>query len=163
MYAAFADRDHLLTELTRRHSDRIVAAIASVVNDVNDPRLQTRGMVDVLAHWMEANSQLAVVLAPRMQAGVGDSQVTGFLEHVLEVGFDQVGGDIRAAAPWARALVGAIWTAVAWWGKTRTMDRVEVVDHVTDLVWGGFAGAGGAAIRLPEMHMPTSSKGGVEA
>lgn len=153
VYAAFDDRDDLLTALTRRHADRIVVGIAAVVNDVDDPRLQTRGTVDVLARWMEANAQLAVVLAPRMQAGVGDSQVTGFLERVLEIGFTQVGGDTRAAAPWARALVGAIWTAVAWWGKTRTMERVEVVDHVTDLIWGGFAGAGGVDIRLPDMQL----------
>ncbi|ORM28676.1 TetR/AcrR family transcriptional regulator [Williamsia sp. 1135] len=156
VYAAFADRDDLLTELTRRHTDRIIVGIASALNDVDEPRAQTRATVDVLARWMEENSKLAAVLAPRMQSGVGDSHVTGFLEQVLQVGFEQVGGNPRAAAPWARALVGAIWTTVAWWGKARTMDRVELVDHVTDLVWEGFAGAGGAGIRLPEMQLPVT-------
>jgi AcrR family transcriptional regulator len=159
VYAAFTDRGDLLSKLTRRHADRIILGIASVLNDVDDPRGQTRGTVDVLARWMEDHSELAAVLAPRMQAGVGDSHVTGFLEQVLGIGFGQVGGNPRAAAPWARALIGAIWTTVEWWGKARTMERDELVDHVTDLIWGGFAGAGGAEIRLPEMELPVRVQG----
>lgn len=154
VYAAFTDRDDLLAALTRRHAGRITADMAVVLNEVKDPRAQTRATVDVLARWMEDNAELSAVLAPRMQAGVGDSQVTGFLEHVLDIGFTQVDGNRRAAAPWARAVIGAIWTAVQWWSETRTMDRTELVDHVTDLIWEGFSGVGGAAVTLPDIPAP---------
>jgi AcrR family transcriptional regulator len=154
VYAAFANRDDLLAALTRRHADLITVDMAGVLNDVEGPLMQTRATVDLLARWMEDNPELSAVLAPRMQAGVGDSLVTGFLEHVLDVGLVQVEGNRRAAAPWARAVVGAIWTAVQWWSETRTMDRAELVDHVTDLIWEGFAGVGAAAVVLPDFDPP---------
>lgn len=154
VYAAFTDRDDLLTALTRRHANRITADMAAVLNEVKDPRVQTRATVDVLARWMEDNPQLSAVLAPRMQAGVGDSQVTGFLEYIFDIAFTQIDGNRRAAAPWARAVIGAIWTAVQWWSETRTMERGELVDHVTDLIWEGFSGVGGAAVSLPDVHAP---------
>jgi hypothetical protein len=34
------------------------------------------------------------------------------------------------------------------------MDRVELVDHVTNLLWEGFAGVGGAAVVLPDFDPP---------
>jgi AcrR family transcriptional regulator len=154
VYAAFADRDDLLTALTRRHADLITVDMARVLNEVKEPLVQTRATVDVLARWMEDNSELSAVLAPRMQAGVGDSLVTGFLELVLDTGLTQIDANRRAAGPWARAIVGAIWTAVQWWSETRTMDRIELVDHVTNLLWEGFAGVGGAAVVLPDFDPP---------
>jgi AcrR family transcriptional regulator len=154
VYAAFADRGDLLSALSRRHTESLVFEVGSTLNALNDPRAQTRATIDILARWMEENSTLAAVLAPRMQVGVGTSEVTGFIEQVLDIALDQLEGDVRAAGPWARALVGAIWTAVDWWSKTRTMDRAELVDHVTDLIWAGFAGIGGERVRLPKIEVP---------
>jgi AcrR family transcriptional regulator len=154
VYAAFADRGDLLSALSRRHTESLVFEVGSTLNDLTDPRAQTRSTIDILARWMEENSKLAAVLAPRMQVGVGTSEVTGFIEKVLDIALGQLEADVRASGPWARALVGAIWTAVDWWSKTHTMDRAELVDHVTDLIWAGFAGIGGERVRLPEIELP---------
>lgn len=154
VYAAFADRGDLLAALAQRHTQNLVLEVGTMVNTLHDPKEQTRSVIDILARWMEDNSKLAAVLAPRMQVGVGSAEVTGFIEKVLDIALAQLGADTRASGPWARALVGAIWTAVDWWSKTPTMDRAELVDHITELIWAGFAGVGGERVRLPEVELP---------
>jgi AcrR family transcriptional regulator len=154
VYAAFADRSDLLAALAQRHTQNLVYEVGTMVNTLTEPKEQTRSVIDILARWMEENRTLAAVLAQRMQLGVGTAEVTGFIENVLYIALDQLGVNTRAAGPWARALVGAIWTAVDWWSKTRTMDRAELVDDVTELIWAGFAGIGGERVRLPKVEVP---------
>ncbi|WP_081906865.1 MULTISPECIES: TetR/AcrR family transcriptional regulator [Actinomycetes] len=154
VYAAFADRSDLLAALAQRHTQNLVLEVGTMVNALHDPKEQTRSVIDILARWMEDNSKLAAVLAPRMQVGVGSAEVTGFIEKVLHIALTQLGADARASGPWAPALVGAIWAAVEWWSKSPTMDRAELVDHITSLIWAGFAGVGGERVRLPEVELP---------
>ena len=154
VYAAFADRSDLLSALAQRHTQNLVLEVGTMVNTLHDPKEQTRSVIDILARWMEDNSKLAVVLAPRMQVGVGSAEVTGFIEKVLHIALTQLGADARASGPWAPALVGAIWAAVERWSTSPTMDRAELVDHITSLIWAGFAGVGGERVRLPEVELP---------
>ncbi|GGF32747.1 TetR/AcrR family transcriptional regulator [Williamsia phyllosphaerae] len=141
VYAVFDDKNDLIASLTRRHTARITDHLGAAVTGAPDLQAATRAAVEVLVEWVENESSLAPVLMPQMHRGVGHSAITGYLETLLEQGFATLGSDVRAAGPWARALIGAISVTVGWWVRERTMDRDELVDHLTSLLWSGFQGA----------------------
>lgn len=93
LYAAFPDKDALVTALAQRQAQRIVAEVSGIA------------------------------------------------------AFDQLDGDRRAAGPRARALLGAVSASVFWWQRDRTVERDELVEHLTALIWSGFVGAGGERLR----------------
>ena len=149
VYAAFPDKDALVAALARRQTRRIIDDVAKVVGSEGDPRAQTRAAVDCLCRWVDDEPNVSAALASSMRSGAVVDDLANWLEIVLTVGFDQLGGNPRAAGPWARAVLGAISTAVFWWARERTMSRDELVDHLTALIWSGFAGAGGASLAMP--------------
>ncbi|WP_234353882.1 TetR/AcrR family transcriptional regulator [Gordonia iterans] len=141
VYAAFADREALLSALARRHSERLVDRLRATVALDAEPRAQTRAAVDLLARWFEENPELARLLDQRtdgdqLHRSYGAEAVTA----VLDAGFRARGLDPTPAATWAQGLIGAVSAAVRWWVHTQTVSRDELVDHLTDLIWFGFAG-----------------------
>ena len=140
-YQHFADRDALLSALARRHSERLVDRLRATVALDAEPRAQTRAAVDLLARWFEENPELARLLDQRtdgdqLHRSYGAETVTA----VLDAGFRARGLDPAPAATWAQGLIGAVSAAVRWWVHTQTVSRDELVDHLTDLIWFGFAG-----------------------
>lgn len=141
VYAAFADRDALLSALARRHSQRIVVRLREAAELDATPREQTRAAVDVLAGWFEENPALAQLLDQRADDAVSEhSYGAEALTAILEAGFRARGLDPAPARTWAQGLIGAVSGAVRWWVRTRAISRDELVDHLTALVWSGFAG-----------------------
>lgn len=141
VYAAFDDRDDLLSALARRHSGRIVARLRAAATLDADPREQTRAAVDVLAGWFQENPELARLLDQRtdgdhLHHSYGAEAVTA----ILDLGFRARGLDPAPAATWAQGLIGAVSGAVRWWTHTQEISRDELVDHLTTLIWSGFAG-----------------------
>lgn len=157
VYAAFPDKEALVAALAQRQARRIIDEVAAVVGAAGDPRAQTRAAVECLCRWVDEDPHVSAALGESMRAPAVFDVLAQWLESVLALGFDQLGGDVRAAGPWARAVLGAVSTAVRWWARERTMSRDELVDHVTSLVWSGFAGAGGSTLRLP---LPVNSPDG---
>ena len=149
VYAAFPDKDALVAALARRQTRRIIDEVAKVVSSAGDPQAQTRAAVDCLCRWVDDEPSVSAALASSMRSAAVVDDLATWLERVLAIGFDQLGGNPRAAGPWARAVLGAISTAVFWWARERTMSRDELVDHLTALIWSGFAGAGGASLAMP--------------
>ncbi len=141
VYAAFADRDALIDALAERHAERIVDQIQGIVRGLSDPREQTRACVDILAAWYDEEPHLANALSHSL-TGVGNgSFLVDALAGVLKVGFELRGLESSPAEPWARGLIGAVSATVQWWAQTHSTSRTEVVDHLTSLIWSGFAGA----------------------
>ncbi|GAC58385.1 putative TetR family transcriptional regulator [Gordonia hirsuta DSM 44140 = NBRC 16056] len=143
VYAAFADREALLSALARRHSEAIVARLQAAATLDASPREQTRAAVDILAAWFEENPELARLLDQRGEgAAHQESYGAAAVTAVLEAGFTARGLDPAPAATWAQGLIGAVSSAVRWWMRTQTVTREELVDHLTTLIWSGFSGTG---------------------
>lgn len=149
VYAAFPDKEAVSAALARRHSRRIVEELSSVVSSTSTPREQTRAAVDCLCRWVEDEPHLSNALGSSMRSPAVFDELGRWLETVFTVGFSQLGGEARAAGPWARAVLGAVSTSVRWWARERTMTRDELVDHVSALLWSGFQGGGGAGLAEP--------------
>ncbi|MFW0790564.1 TetR family transcriptional regulator [Gordonia sp. CPCC 205333] len=144
VYAAFDDRDALLTALAQRHSMIIVDRMTRILADPADPRAQIRASIDILAQWFEDQPRVARLLFGRLNAARGDqpSFVISSLASILANGFASRGLDPAPAPTWARGVIGAVSATIVWWSEDHSIGRAEVVDHLTSLVWGGFAGAG---------------------
>ena len=144
VYAVFDSRDDLLDQVAGRHVARIEHSVGVAVADVDDLREQTRLVISVLAAWIVDHDHLAATLASRMCGGAGPGSIARLIEDVVRRELGQVGGNPRAAAPWARAVVGAIWAAVH--GHADSGEGVdELVDHLTDLIWQGISRAADVA------------------
>ncbi|GAA3964960.1 TetR/AcrR family transcriptional regulator [Gordonia caeni] len=141
VYAAFADRDDLLSALARRHSERIVQRLQEAAALDASPREQTRAAVDVLAGWFQDNPELARLLDQRVAGDhLHHSYGAEAVAAILYMGFRARGLDPAPAATWAQGLIGAVSGAVRWWTHTQTVSRDELVDHLTTLIWSGFSG-----------------------
>lgn len=149
VYAAFPDKEAVTEALARRHTRRIVEELSIVVASTTSPREQTRAAVDCLCRWVDEEPHLSNALSPSMRGPAVFEELGRWFESVFTAGFEQLGGDVRAAGPWARAVLGAVTTSVQWWARERTMSREELVDHVSALLWSGFEGGGGAGLAEP--------------
>ncbi len=152
VYASFADRGALLDALAQRHAGQIVDELVEIAAGTSDPAEQTRAAIDILAGWFDDEPALARSLAGHLlpTAPASTSLVVSSLTAILVEGFRSRGRDESPAQTWAHALVGAVSATIAWWSKTRTISRAELVDHLFLLVWSGFAGVdtppGGAGV-----------------
>nr|WP_235831544.1 TetR/AcrR family transcriptional regulator [Gordonia zhaorongruii] len=146
LYAAFTDRDGLLDALAQRHGASLVAGMENLAGSAADPHEQTRAAVDLLAAWFDENPVLAPALASRWRLK-GRSLVETTLSEILTVGFTDRGLDPAPAPVWSRAMIGAVSATVEWWATSRELSRVELVDHVTALLWSGLSAANPAATR----------------
>lgn len=147
LYAAFPDKDALVTALAQRQAQRIVAEVSGIAASAAGPREQTRAAVDCFCAWVEAEPAISATLSASLSSAAVFDELAGWLEGILAAAFDQLDGDRRAAGPWARALLGAVSASVFWWQRDRTVERDELVEHLTALIWSGFVGAGGERLR----------------
>lgn len=147
LYAAFPDKEALVTALAQRQAQRIIGEVSGIVASTAGPREQTRAAVHCFCTWVEAEPEISAALSAGLSSAAVFDELAGWLEGILTAAFDQLDGDRRAAGPWARALLGAVSASVFWWQRDRTVERDELVEHLTALIWSGFAGAGGERLR----------------
>lgn len=138
VYATFNDRCAVIDALATRHTSKILAEMQEIVRGLPDPREQTRACIDILARWFDEEPNLAQALSQHI--GNRPSLASG-LAAILAAGFASRGLEPSPAEPWAYGLIGAVSTTVHWWALTRSIPRSELVEHLTSLIWGGFAGA----------------------
>lgn len=140
LYAVFDRRDDLLEAVADRHARRLSQEIAAVLSGVDGGRERTQLVVEVVVGWVEQHRHLATALAPRVFNGAGDASIAMPVQDALQQALSETRGDGRAAALWAHALIGAVWAAAQWGGSTTGgVDRTELVEHLTELIWGGLA------------------------
>ncbi|HSP74349.1 MAG TPA: hypothetical protein VLN26_18405, partial [Gaiellaceae bacterium] len=51
----------------------------------------------------------------------------------------RAGLDPEVAEPWAYGVVGMVRSVGIWWLETRELPRERLVEHLTSLLWDGFA------------------------
>lgn len=140
LYAVFDRRDDLLDAVAARHAGRLTIEMAAVLAGVDGGRERTQLVVEVVIGWVERHRLLATVLAPRLFNESGPASITAPIQDALQQALSEAGCDDRAAAPWAHALIGAVWAAAHWCeAMAGAMDRDELVEQLTELIWDGLA------------------------
>ncbi|HLM63723.1 MAG TPA: TetR family transcriptional regulator [Acidimicrobiales bacterium] len=149
LYSHFGDKAGLAGALTERVAAELGEAISDSLERVQHPEQVVSSTIDAFCSFIETETELYHFLwhTALTQGGDADPKMmmVGFanqIAYALGSALRQVGADSGAAEPWSYAIVGMTLTAGEWWLRRRSMSRDDLVAYLTQLLWGGLAGAG---------------------
>ncbi|MDP9102127.1 MAG: TetR/AcrR family transcriptional regulator [Actinomycetota bacterium] len=144
LYRHFTDKSGLYAALATRHTDRLLASLQGALGSGRTPRERVERTIDAYLAVIEAEPQVYRFLVHSDEAASARGQVRTFLRRLAdlltrgvagELGLDPEG--VRAAA-WAHAVVGMVQAAGDWWVDAGRCPRQELVQQLSDLLWGGY-------------------------
>ncbi len=159
LYSHFGDRAGLAEALAERTSDMLITTLAGTLDPEihGEPREVIRTSLDAFCTFIEQEPSIYRFLvrsALDTPNPVASRLVTSIADNIaalLGQGFRAVHADSDLAEPWGIAIVGMGFVGAEWWLQSQRMTKQELVDYLTDLVWGGLAGAG-----LDKLQRPVS-------
>ena len=160
VYRHFTDRTGLYRAVVAAVDDLILRDLGSALTTADpaadgdaggDPRALVAAAVDSYLTLVERDPEVYrfVVTRPLLDAPVADDPVEGMtsriaaqVTEVLASRLRREGRDERAAATWAHSLIGLVRAAADHWlAQPDRVPREVLARQVTDLAWGGLAGA----------------------
>lgn len=149
LYRHFTDKGGLYQALAERHTEELLATLRAALVAPGSPRERTAATVDAYLAAIEDRPQLYRFLMHRGAAE--DPAVHGTVAVFVRRLGDELatvmgGGDPspaerQQALTWAHGVVGMVQGVGDWWLETRGMPRAKLVEHLVDMLWGGFARA----------------------
>lgn len=145
LYRQFTGKADLLAALHERATAMLVEFLAPALDPSVSPNEQIRRAVDGFFAVLDdhpnfyrlvsrtADPSASAHEGHGVQAGVALAAVT--LTGLFDEHLHAFGLDTRGAKPMAHAIVGMVHSTADWWLDTDDMNRKEVVDHLTPLVW----------------------------
>ena len=132
----------------------------------SDPRAVIAAVVDSYLQLVERDPEVYRFVVTRPLLGQGklavDDPVTGLTNRIanqitvmLAATLRDQGRDPAPAGTWGHALVGLVRAAADHWiGQAEHVPRTVLVQHVTDLAWGGMSAALGSTTRPDPQEKP---------
>ena len=151
LYSHFGDKAGLAAALTKRVAAELDQALTASLSKVQHPEQVISSTVDAFCSFIEAETELyhflwyAAMSQNQLDRSGSKVLISGFADQIafaLGSALRRVGADSGAAEPWSYAIIGMTLTAGEWWLERRTMTRDDLVAYLTQLLWGGLAGAG---------------------
>jgi AcrR family transcriptional regulator len=145
LYRHFGDKEGLYEALAQRYVDELMEELDAGATD-GDARTRLAARIDAYLTYVERNPEryrflLGAAEQPRTSA-IGaefrERRVNACAARA-EASLRRAGLDPEIAEPWAHAVCGMIRSAGIWWLETRSLERGELVEHLTALLWEGFA------------------------
>lgn len=156
LYRHFGDKDGLYRALAVRHTDALLDALRAALDAPADRRKRVESTLDTYLAAIEARPQVYRFLMHPAEGGNGGDK--GFdvgrhsapllrrlgeeLAQVIAERVDLGTDSERMARIWGHGIVGMMHAAGDWWLGERPCSRQELVDSLTDLLWGRLAVAG---------------------
>lgn len=149
VYRLFGDRDGLLRALGERMAGEVVTAVLAALDEApgDDQKMRLRTAIDAYVAMIDDDTEVYRFVTEQAGTARG-STITGLSAEVARAVAVVLGEQLRAsgtdggaAEPWAFGIVGLVHLSGDWWVRNRTMSRDELVTHLVDLLWTGFAGA----------------------
>lgn len=148
LYRYFGDKNGLLTAVADRHTRELLERLRAALRSGHDRRSRTAATIDTYLRAIEERPQVyrfllhgraaaEAGLPDRMQSftrRIGDELAAGI---AYELHLDETQRALAAA--WAHGIVGMVQAAGDHWLATRELDRQELVEALTGLLWGEFA------------------------
>jgi len=154
IYRHFTDRTGLYRAVVAAVDDLILRDLGSALATPGaggDPRALVAAAVDSYLTLVERDPEVYrfVVTRPLLDTPVSDDPVEGMTSRIAEqvtailaARLRGEGRDDRAAGTWAHSLIGLVRAAADHWVTQPEREPREVLARqVTDLAWGGLAGA----------------------
>jgi len=153
LYRYFGDKDGLLTALADRHTHDLLERLRQALRSGTDRRSRTAATIDAYLQAIEERPQVyrfllygqaaaEAGLPVRMQSftrRIGDELAAG-IAHELRL--DEARRAL--ATTWAHGIVGMVQAAGDHWLTSRELNRTALVEALTGLLWGEFAGLSGS-------------------
>lgn len=149
LYRHFGDRGGVHQAIAERYLGALTRALTAALEQDAPARDLLVATLDAYLSVLEDDTEVYRFLARRAtrEHEEAEEALTSFREQVAErisaVLRDRLapaGGALGAADAWAHALVGGATAAGEWWIDRRPMSRRALVEYLTALMWGGFAG-----------------------
>lgn len=136
LYRYFRDTEDLRGAVSQRIGDIVISELQPPLRSGTTANEIIGGTLEALTDWVEAHPRLYEFLR-RRDTALGDVEAT-IADQLAELlrGFTAAFG-LRAtlAEPTAQALVGMVEHSLAWWMKSRTMSRHDLVAHLRHAIW----------------------------
>jgi len=161
LYSHFGDRAGLARALADRNANRLIGVLRESMASATgqgDPRGVVAAALEAFCTFVEKDPEIYRFL---VQSSLGEPNpvtsrlVTGVAAEVAVMiggGLHIAGLGAGPAEPWAFAIVGMGFVTAEWWLERQAtadaISKTELVDHLTQLVWGGLAGAGLEGLHL---------------
>jgi AcrR family transcriptional regulator len=145
LYRHFGDKEGLYEALAQRYVDQLMGELDAGAG-TGDGRARLAARIDAYLSYVEHNPEryrflLGAAEQPRTSAIVAEfrERRVNACAARAEQSLRRAGLDPEIAEPWAHAVCGMIRSAGIWWLETRSLERSELVEHLTALLWEGFA------------------------
>jgi AcrR family transcriptional regulator len=150
LYSHFGDRAGLADALAVRTSDLLITTLAESLarGEQRRPHEVVHSALDAFCSFIEAEPSIYRFLvrsALETPNPLSSRLVTSIAENIAALlghGFRAADIDSTLAEPWGLMIVGMGFVGAEWWLDNQRMTKDELVDYLTELVWGGLAGAG---------------------
>jgi AcrR family transcriptional regulator len=148
LYRHFTDRDGLVAAITEQALAELGAALDKKLQQAGDaaPQEAIRTTIDVFFDYVEREPELYRFIVDN-DARHGNRTTHAFAEHIaahvareIASGLGRFGRQPGPAEIWGRAIVGMCQNTAEWWNSGAPIDRHQLVDELTDFVWGGMMG-----------------------
>ncbi len=154
LYRHFGDKGGLYRALAVRHTDALVDSLRAALDAPSDRRERVEAALDTYLAAIEARPQVYRFLMHPAEDPAGDrgfdvgqhsapllrrlgEELATVIAERIELGPE---GEERARV-WGHGIVGMMHAAGDWWLRERPCPRERLVEHLTDLLWGGLVTA----------------------
>jgi AcrR family transcriptional regulator len=156
LYRHFGDKGGLFRALAARYVDDLLARLRSALTTRGGLPARTRATIDAYLSVVGEQPQVYRFLMER--AAVEEPGVRGEVQGFVRRFGDELAAGIQAepalahidaqrARVWAQAIAGMVQATGDWWLDHPEVDRADVVDELTALLFGAFAGAQSPLVR----------------
>jgi AcrR family transcriptional regulator len=149
LYRYFQDKAELYEAVAAQFTTIVASNLRRAQSKKAHPRVVLRSSIDSYIRLVEREKEVYRFLMQRARLSrlSEGGPVENFIRRLGdEIGFvlggrlREVGLESEPAEAWGHAIVGMVSAAVDWWVDRPVMSRRRLVDYLTQLLWGGFAG-----------------------
>ncbi len=142
LYRHFGDKSGLYAALAERYTTRLLGDLQAALGTGSTRRGRVERTIEAYLSAIEEQPQVYRFLVHSDEAAPAQSQVRTFTRRLSALLADGIAAEIDAsparAAAWAHGIVGMVQAAGDWWLETGGATRAELVQELTDLLFGAY-------------------------
>ena len=149
LYANFGDKAGLADAMAKRFTRDLIARFGEVWATSDDTRERVRLAIEAWVAFIESDPHIYRFLSEgsfgagrRLEDRRLVSDVGVVVARALGEWLREQGADSGPAEPWAYGVLGMVHVTTEWWLDRRTLNRKDLVDYLTSLLWSGLSGNG---------------------
>lgn len=143
LYRHFGDKSGLYAALADRYTGRLLDQLSNALEAGRTRRDRVERTIDAYLSAIQTEPQVYRFLVHSDEAAQAQSQVRSFtrrLSALLAAGMTaELAVRPERAGAWAHGVVGMVQSAGDWWLDGTPCSRAQLVQELTDLLFGAYA------------------------